>query len=317
MERIIIVGSGVVGSATGKGFATHGHNVTFVDIDPARIESLRNEGYAATDEIDLTGPPAWVFLVLPTPNDGNRYDMTAFRRGVESVGEALRGASSIHTVVVRSTVPPGTCAQIVKPELERLSGRRCGEGFSLASNPEFLRAACALEDFLRPWMTVVASESKRTLELLRALYEPFGGDLRSFPDSTTAELVKCAHNLFNASKISFWNEILLVAERLGVDLRDVAETVANSAEGSFSPAYGIRAGQPYGGACLPKDTRGFLGFAEELGVDMPVLRATVRVNELMGETGALPASGSTAASTNGHRDEVDLREAEDLVSLRS
>jgi UDPglucose 6-dehydrogenase len=93
--------------------------------------------------------------------------------------------------------------------------------------------------------------------------------------------VKCAHNLFNATKISFWNEIWLVAQRLRVEADPVAAAVARSAEASTNPLYGIRGGAPYGGMCLPKDTRGFLGFAAGIGVDMPLLRAVVEVNDTM------------------------------------
>jgi UDPglucose 6-dehydrogenase len=108
---------------------------------------------------------------------------------------------------------------------------------------------------------------------------PFGGEMRLFDDPATAEFIKCAHNLYNAAKISFWNEMWLVTQRLGIDHDAVSSTVANSAEGSYNPYYGIRGGAPYGGVCLPKDTNGFLGFAAALGVEMPLLTAVVTVNE--------------------------------------
>jgi UDPglucose 6-dehydrogenase len=288
MARIVVVGSGVVGTATGKGFADFGHAVQFVDINQNRVEELRAQGYAASTTIDLSGPPCFIVLTLPTPNVGRRYDLGPLEAGTRSVGEALRQASAFHTVLVRSTVPPGTCDNLVQPVLEAASGRRVGEDFALASNPEFLRAASAREDFLMPWMTVVGSRSRRTVERLMELYRPFGGEIRTFPNPIEAELVKCAHNLFNATKISFWNELSLVSHQLGIRLDRVAGTVARSAEGSVNPEYGIRAGRPFGGACLPKDTNGFLGFAVDLGVEMPVLEAVLRVNEVM------------AASVNGH-----------------
>ena len=156
-----------------------------------------------------------------------------------------------------------------------------GEGFALASNPEFLRAVSAAEDFKNPWMTVIASRDPQTVERLRALLSPFGGDMRTFSNPAEAEFVKCAHNIFNAAKISFWNEMWLVAREIGLDLDPIAATVAKSAEGSINPQYGIRGGAPYGGVCLPKDTCGFLGFAGTIGVDMPLLRAVVEVNDRM------------------------------------
>lgn len=281
MARAIIVGSGVVGSATGKGFAAKGNAVQFVDINQKRVDELSREGLAANTRIDLTGAGAFVFMTVPTPNNGNRYELSAVRAASQSIGEALRGAQAFHTVVVRSTVPPGTCEHTVTPILEEASGMRAGPDFAIASNPEFLRAACSREDFLLPWMTVVAARSARTTERLTDLYADFGGEIRTFKNPAEAEFVKCAHNLYNATKISFWNEIWQVASESGVDLDAVASTVAASAEGSFNPAYGIQAGSPYGGACLPKDTRGFLGFARELGVDMPLLRGVIEVNESM------------------------------------
>jgi UDPglucose 6-dehydrogenase len=280
VARIFVVGSGVVGTATGRGFSDMGHQVTFIDVLPSQIHALTELGHDARLELDLTGEPdSYIFLTLPTPNAGHTYDLTAFQAGTRAVGQALGRAAGMHTVVVRSTVPPTTCDKVVAPILEAESGKRAGVGFQLASNPEFLRAASAAEDFRWPWMTVIASRNRRTAERLGNLLAPFGGELRMFSDPVQAELVKCAHNIYNATKISFWNEMWLVAEKLGVSLDTVATTVARSAEASFNIDYGIRGGAPYGGACLPKDTKGFLGFAAEIGVDMPVLEAVVSVND--------------------------------------
>jgi UDPglucose 6-dehydrogenase len=282
--RIFIMGSGVVGAATGEGFLKAGHDVTFVDISEVRVRELRDRGWDARTVLDLADEPeSLIFLTLPTPNDGHRYDLSAFTAGTAAVGRALSDAQAHHTVVVRSTVPPGTTEGLVRSVLEEHSGRTAGEGFGLAANPEFLRAASAAEDFAHPWMTVIASRDPQTVERLRALLAPFGGEMRTFTDPAEAEFVKCAHNIFNATKISFWNEMWLVAQKLGLDLDPIAATVARSAEGSINPQYGIRGGAPYGGACLPKDTRGFLGFADGIGVDMPLLSAVVETNDRLAE----------------------------------
>ena len=277
---IVVVGSGVVGSATGRGFRKMGHEVTFIDTSPVRVRELRRAGLDARAELDLSGDQdAFILLTLPTPNVGAAYDLSAFTAGTEAVGRALGASSAHHTVVVRSTVPPGTTEGLVLPLLEKASGKQAGSDFGLASNPEFLRAASAEEDFANPWMTVIGSRDAATLERLRALLAPFGGELRTFDDPATAEFIKCAHNVFNATKISFWNEMWLVGQRIGVDVDAVSATVARSAEGSINPLYGIRGGAPYGGVCLPKDTNGFLGFAAEVGMDMPLLQAVVETNE--------------------------------------
>lgn len=295
-SRIFIVGSGVVGTATGEGFRTFGHRVTFVDISPARVQELTSRGLDVRTALDLTDEPdgAFVFLTLPTPNEGFAYDLRAFTAGTAAVGRALAAAPHRHTVVVRSTVPPGTTEGLVRSVLEQSSGLTAGEGFGLAANPEFLRAVSAEEDFRNPWMTVIGSRDPRTVAALRALLEPYGGELRTFADPAEVELVKCANNIFNATKISFWNEMWLVAQRAGLNLDAVAATVAAAAEGSWNPQYGIRGGAPYGGVCLPKDTCGFLGYADGIGVDMPLLRAVVETNDRLaavvdGETDAAVA----------------------------
>jgi UDPglucose 6-dehydrogenase len=283
-SRIFIVGSGVVGAATGEGFLAAGHKVTFIDVSPARVAELAARGLDVRTELDLAGEPeSFIFLTLPTPNDGHRYDLSAFTAGSASVGKALALGTARHTVVVRSTVPPGTTEGLVRSTLEANSGLSAGSGFALASNPEFLRAVSAAEDFANPWMTVIASRDPETVDRLRALLSPFGGELRTFTNPAEAEFIKAAHNIFNATKISFWNEMWLVAQEIGVDLDPIASTVARSAEGSINPQYGIRGGAPYGGVCLPKDTQGFLGFADTVGVDMPLLRAVVETNDKLAE----------------------------------
>lgn len=283
----------MVGEATGRGLIHRGHKVTFVDVLAGRVEALRASGLDATDQLDLAGEEeSFVFLTLPTPHvvepaatpggqPDRRYDLSAFLQGVRDVGEALRGTDEIHTVVVRSTVPPGTTLRLVAPLLEETSGKAEGVGFTLASNPEFLRAASAAEDFRHPWMTVVGARNKRTAERLADLLRPFGGELRVFDDPTTTETIKIVHNVFNAVKISFWNEMWTLAKALDVDPNAVSGTVALSAEGSWNTGYGITGGAPYGGACLPKDTNGLLGLARSIGVEMPLLKAAVAVNEDM------------------------------------
>jgi UDPglucose 6-dehydrogenase len=253
--------------------------VTFIDISVPRVRQLQAQGLDARTELDLTSEPdSFIFLTLPTPNVGWRYDLGAFTAGSAAVGRAMAGSTAQHTVVVRSTVAPGTTEGLVRPVLEENSGMTAGEGFRLASNPEFLRAVSAAEDFSHPWMTVIASRDTQAVARLRELLEPFGGEMRTFSNPAEAEFIKCAHNIFNATKISFWNEMWLIAQKIGLDLDPIAGTVAKSAEGSINPQYGIRGGAPYGGVCLPKDTCGFLGYSDAIGVDMPLLRAVVETN---------------------------------------
>ncbi|MGC2484796.1 MAG: hypothetical protein WA359_00925 [Acidimicrobiales bacterium] len=300
MERIIIVGGGVVGAATGEGFQRHGHDVTLVDTNAIRVAELQRLDFDAHTELDLSGPPAFVFLALPTPAiEGKGYDLSAFYAGVEEVGSALRSrrVRAHHTIVVRSTVPPRTLDRIVVPNLERTSGRMVELDFSVASAPEFLRAATAVEDFLEPWMTVLASRDPHALDRLVHLFAPFGGELRTFDNPVIAECIKLTHNVFNATKISFWNEIWRLCQELEIDTDHVANTVAHSAEGSFNPEYGIHGGAPYGGACLPKDTEGLLGFARSEGVDLPLVRSVQEENHTIESLTSIPATDFEVVDT--------------------
>jgi len=289
-----------VGTATGVGLADRGHRVRFVDIDSRRVAALSGQGHPAQTELRLSETEDdIVFLTVPTPHQGDRFDLGALESAARATGRALADCPSRPTIVLRSTVPPGTCDGVVRAVIESESGKRAGTDFLMASNPEFLRAASAEADFANPWMTVIASRSAEATDRLVELLAPLGGEMRTFDDPAIAELIKCAHNTFNATKISFWNEIWMVGSRLGINTDDVASVVAISAEGSFNPLYGIRGGAPFGGACLPKDTAGFLGFASELGLDLRLLRAVVAVNvevaDLLGsEIDSFPLQGASA-----------------------
>jgi UDPglucose 6-dehydrogenase len=295
--RINIVGSGVVGGATGRGLLRHGHDVLFVDANPVRVRELANEGLNASLAGDADPAEADItILSVNTPTVGRRVDTSNLLGAVRTLGLGLRRTTHEHTVVVRSTVPPGTTLGPVREILEQTSARIVGDGLGLAMNPEFLRQVSADQDFLNPWLTVFGAAHELPRRVLTSLYEPFGADI-VVTDPTTAEVIKYAHNLYNATKISYFNEFYMMCEHLGIDSDPVGEVVARSAEGMWRPQYGIRGGRPYDGACLPKDTVGFLSFANDLGIEMPLLSATVAVNEEMERRVA-------AVGLNGMRDSI-------------
>jgi len=191
--------------------------------------------------------------------------------------------------VVRSTVPPTSTEQRLTPILERASGKRAGTGFGVAMNPEFLRAVSNEQDFARPWITVLGTADRRTAELLDTLYAPFGALIvRCTP--TEAEMIKYVNNVYNAVKISYFNEVHQICKALGIDSNLVSATVARSAESMWNPLYGTRGGVPYGGACLPKDTTAFMQFAREHGFEHLMLEATIAVNDRLER--AVPAVAS-------------------------
>jgi UDPglucose 6-dehydrogenase len=278
--NVVIIGAGVVGQSTGKGLKELGHEVEFVDIRTDVIKRLRHEGYLATDSI-VIGDIS--MFCLPTPYDNDCIDIGAYIDVIPKFGIRLGNINRYHMVVVRSTILPGTMEKIVIPMLEKYSGKQHGRDFGVVYNPEFLRARDAYNDFLNPWIAVFGADSDEDISRLERIYEP---QIEKIPriktNFRTAEMIKYAHNLFNATKISFSNEIWNACCSLDIDGNEVMKAVSQSAEGMWNPEYGIKGGSPYGGSCLPKDTKSFLAFANEKSIPMKLLQATVEVNEYIG-----------------------------------
>ena len=283
MSKIAIVGSGVVGKATGMGFLSHGTNdVYFCDINKETLNSLRSQGYNAITLDELYDASfEFYMLSLPTPTNGHGVEVGPLKGVIERLAIALKHNSYDYPIVViRSTVPPGTTGELLCPILETDSGLVCGHDFGIAFNPEFLRAGSADQDFRNPWITLLGVDNEKTWERLVSIYYPFRAEIFRL-SAKQAEFQKYVHNLYNATKISFFNEMRLVAKHLSLDSESVFESVVISAEGMFNPPYGTHDYGPFGGACLPKDTAGFLRFAVDNDIPMPLLRAVIEVNEVI------------------------------------
>jgi len=279
MFRIVVVGSGVVGQATGKGFSKKGHQVSYVDINPQTIAKLRAEGLNAMtaaevdwNQVDL------VMLAVSTPSVNGKIVLDYIEAAAMDVGRGLAKTDNYITVVVRSTVPPTTTEKRISAILEQASGKRLGEGFGVAMNPEFLRAVTNEQDFARPWITILGTLERPTADMLDALYKPFGA-LIVHCTPTEAEMIKYVNNVYNAVKISYFNEVYAICQQMGIDGHLIGAAVARSAESMWNPLYGTRGGVPYGGACLPKDTVAFMQFVRENGFEHLMLEATIAANE--------------------------------------
>jgi len=186
-------------------------------------------------------------------------------------------------LVIRSTVPIGTTRNLLLPLLEKYSGLKVGKDFGLCMQPEFLRAQSNEEDFLHPWVTVIGQYDQRSGDVLEKMYTAFESKIFRV-DLEVAEFQKYVHNCFNATKISFSNEMWLLGAKIGIDANLALEIMASTAEGSWNQGYGTIGGRPYGGTCLPKDTKGLLTFAQErYGIDMPLLSAVISINSEMEE----------------------------------
>lgn len=265
MATVGIYGSGCVGRATGKALQAVGHICIYTDTRAGTLAELQGQGLDARPIETMAG---------------------AGTEAAWSVGRALARSEAYHVVALRSTVPPGTLRGRVLPLLERASGRRVGRDIGLCACPEFLREASAEQDALYPWVVVIGAHDRRAGEVMERIYAPLAGRTGCpviVTDLETAEYAKCVSNAFNAVKITFFNQMAELAERTGASAEVVGEIVARSAEGMWNPRYGIRAGAPFGGTCLPKDARALSTLAYEHDADLSLLRAALHYNDALGE----------------------------------
>ncbi len=290
--KISVVGTGYVGLVTGTCFAEVGHDVICIDIDEAKIAKMRRgeipiyepgledifKRNIQNERLKFSGSLAEgvkqaevIFLALPTPpNEDGSADLSY----VLGVAEQLNTLIKEYVVVVnKSTVPVGTAEQV-----RDVIAKNNAAKFDVASNPEFLREGCAVDDFMKPSRIVVGSGSEKARKRIAALYEPFTsqGYPLLFMDERSAELTKYAANSFLAAKISFMNEIANLCNLLGADVDNVRLGIGSDER------IGNRFLQPgigYGGSCFPKDVQALQRTAAEQGYNLKVIDALIEVNE--------------------------------------
>src|SRR5262249_48863617 len=201
------------------------------------------------------------------------------RRAVDDIAEALRAASPArHTVVIRSTVPPGTVEDVVLPALAaRLDGTPTEYGAAMC--PEFLREGSGIADFFNAPFMVIRTADPAVAETVTSLFSFSGSPVR-VTGVRVAESLKYACNAFHATKVSFTNELSRLLRLLGVDSREVMSLFCEDQVLNISPAY-LRPGFAFGGSCLPKDLRSLLHMGRQNGVDLPLLAGTMVTNELV------------------------------------
>lgn len=283
--RISIIGSGTVGSIIGSGFLRLGYDVIFHDIDQEKVNKLRKNGLKATTDIkEAINNSDISFICVPTPSkeDGS-IDLRFIEAASRSIGEALKNKEDYHLVVVKSTVVPTTSEKIVKRVIEEISGKKCGKDFGLCVNPEFLTEIhkswtndeSMKRDFFSEERIVIGESDKKSGDILEEIYKPLNVPIFRV-DLKTAELIKYASNCALASRISFWNEIYYISQKLGVDSNIVANIVGLDKR---IGKYGTVHGKAFGGKCLPKDLKAFIRFSESLGYSPPLLKAVDEINE--------------------------------------
>ena len=295
--KITVIGTGYVGLVTGTCLAEVGNEVLCLDVDPNKIEILKSGGIpiyepgledmvkrnvaagrlSFTTDVEASvafGQIQFIAVGTPPDEDGSA-DLQYVVAAARNIG---RHMNEYKLVVDKSTVPVGTADKVKAALAEELARRGAEIEFDVASNPEFLKEGAAVEDFMKPDRIVIGTDSERATQLLRQLYAPFqrNRDRLTVMDVKSAELTKYAANAMLATRISFMNELALLAEKLGADIEQVRHGIGSDPRIGYHFLY---AGCGYGGSCFPKDVQALRRTAQENGVPLRVLDAVEAAND--------------------------------------
>ncbi len=296
--KISIFGLGYVGCVSLGCLAKNGHEVVGVDVNTTKVE-LINEGKATIVEKDIDEIIAEQYqagrirattdykeaireselsiLCVGTPSTSKGHLNLNYIHGTaEQIGEALKEKEAFHVVVIRSTVLPGTNEK-VGAIIESVSGKRRGEGFTVVSNPEFLREGTAVHDYYHPSITVIGGDHPEGLDKVASLYKELDAPVE-ITDIKIAEMIKYVNNSFHALKITFANEIGNIAKALGIDSHKLMALFCMDTHLNVSPAY-LKPGFAYGGSCLPKDLKGLVTLGHDHYITTPLLKSIAESNE--------------------------------------
>jgi GDP-mannose 6-dehydrogenase len=298
-NRISVFGLGYVGSVSAACFARDGFDVMGVDVNPAKVDLINRgiptvveEGIAdvtraahesgrlsaTTDAREAVEASDVSLICVGTPSLPNGYLDTSFLERVSrDIGAALRSKQGPHTVVIRSTMLPGTAEDCLVPAIREASGRGDSNDLVVCVNPEFLREGSSIRDFYEPAFTLIGAATPAEAERLTPLYQRVNAPIR-ITTIRVAEFVKYVSNMFHALKVTFANEVGNVCKAMGIDSHEVMDIVCADRKLNISPAY-LRPGFAFGGSCLPKDVRALAYQAQRLDVPTPVLAALIPSNQ--------------------------------------
>ena len=294
--KLTIIGTGYVGLVSGACLADVGNSVLCLDIDPRKVDILNSGGIPIYEpglkEIvannvaagrlrfttDVAEGVAWgdvqMIAVGTPPGEDGSADLQYVLSAARNIGKHM---TSKKIIVDKSTVPVGTADKVRAAIADELKMRKMDTPFSVVSNPEFLKEGAAVEDFMRPDRIVVGAEDAETIATMRDLYAPFqrNHDRIMVMDIRSAELTKYAANAMLATRISFMNELALLAEKLGADIESVRRGIGSDPRIGYQFLY---PGIGYGGSCFPKDVQALQRTGQEVGIAMKLLDAVERVN---------------------------------------
>ena len=295
--KVTAIGTGYVGLVTGACLAEMGNHVVCLDVNPDKIRVLNageipihepgllelvRRNVAAgrlqfTTDVDLAvnhGTILFIGVGTPPDEDGSA-DLQYVVAAARSIGARM---TDYKVIVDKSTVPVGTADKVKAAIAEELAKRGIELPFAVVSNPEFLKEGAAVEDFLKPDRIIIGSEDEQATLLMRALYAPFNrnSDRMLVMDVRSAEFTKYAANAMLATRISFMNELALLAEKVGADIELVRRGIGSDPRIGYSFLY---AGAGYGGSCFPKDVKALVQAAQSEGIPLRVLAAVEAANE--------------------------------------
>ena len=295
--KVSVIGTGYVGLVTGACLAEMGNDVLCLDVDPNKIRILEEGGIpihepgldavvernvkagrlAFTTDIPRSvahGTLQFIAVGTPPDEDGSA-DLQYVLAAARNIGRLM---TDYKVVVDKSTVPVGTADKVRAAIADELAQRGSDARFAVVSNPEFLKEGAAVDDFMRPDRIIVGAEDEQAILLMRALYAPFNRnhDKVHVMDVRSAELTKYAANAMLATRISFMNELALLAEKLGADIEQVRQGIGSDPRIGYHFLY---AGCGYGGSCFPKDVKALIQTGAQNGQQLKVLQAVEDAND--------------------------------------
>ena len=300
LKNIAVFGLGYVGCVSAACFAERGHDVVGVDVSADKVamvasgktpiveerigellSSVVSSGRlrATTNAAEAVAATDIALICVGTPSSPTGGISTEYlERVADDIGAAMGQLQGrYYTVIVRSTMLPGTCEQIVIPILEKVSGLAAGSDFGVAVNPEFLREGSSVHDFYNPPKTVIGELDTASGDVVAAIYEGLPGPVHRVP-IRVAEITKYVDNGFHALKVGFANEIGAICQALGMDSHSVMDIFCADNKLNISASY-LRPGYAFGGSCLPKDLRAILHAARHNDVDLPILAHVLTSNQ--------------------------------------
>jgi GDP-mannose 6-dehydrogenase len=299
--KISIFGLGYVGCVSAACLAREGHEVIGVDVSQSKVDMI-NDGKspivekdldeilknvvsgnskgtlsATTDAIRAVLNTELSLICVGTPsNDNGSLRLDYIKSCANDIGRGLKQKNDYHVIVARSTMLPGSVDDVIVREIEYISGKKAGDDFGVVMNPEFLRESTSIDDFYNPAVTVIGELDSRSGNKVEEMYHflsaPF---VRT--EIKVAEMIKYANNTFHALKVTFGNEIGLLAKAIGIDSHKVMEIFCMDDKLNLSPYY-LKPGFAFGGSCLPKDLRALTYKGRELDIETPLLSSIIPSN---------------------------------------